>query len=72
MTQPLSAGTLQRARDLREMGAGWRKVAQLTGVPSVVLKAAMHAALWPPRVTRIESDGSIAMVLSTRETNQGS
>jgi hypothetical protein len=39
------------------MGASWAKVVELTGIPRIVLKEALHAAMWPPRVTRVEAEG---------------
>jgi len=62
MGEPLTAETLTRVRDLREMGAGWNKVVDLTGIPRVVLKDALHAAIWPPVVTRVEADGTAITV----------
>jgi len=56
MPQPLTAEAITRARDLREMGASWPKVAQLIGIPQVVLRQELRVPCWPAVVTRVRSD----------------
>ena len=62
MPQPLTAEAITRARDLREMGASWPKVAQLIGIPQVVLRQELRVPSWPAVVTRVRSDKTATIV----------
>lgn len=67
MSQPLNAETVARAKDLRDMGATWSKVVELTGVPRIVLKRALRAAILPALVTHVDTGGTATIVRSLRD-----
>jgi hypothetical protein len=49
------------------MGTPWSKIAELTGIPRVVIKEALRVTLLPAKVTRVADDGSTAVVRALRD-----